>query len=39
MANIFANALAALSKLANNGVSTFTFWTFFNETECPKEML
>lgn len=39
MANIFANALSALSKIANNGVSTFTIICVWDETECPKEML
>jgi cyclic lactone autoinducer peptide len=35
----FANALAVLAKVASNGVSTFSFWGFFDETECPEEML
>ena len=39
MANVFANVLSALAKIANNGVSTFTYLGFFDETECPKEML
>ncbi len=39
MAMVFANALSALAKIANNGVSTFTYWGFWDETECPKEML
>ena len=39
MAMLFANALSALAKVANNGVSTFTFWGLWNEDECPEEML
>ena len=39
MANIFANMLSALSKVMNNGVSTFTLIGAWDETECPKEML
>ncbi len=39
MAAMFANILSALAKIANNGVSTFTFWGFWDETECPEEML
>lgn len=39
MANIFANVLSTLSKIANNGVSTFTILWNWDETECPKEML
>ncbi len=39
MANMFANVLSALAKIANNGVSTFTYLGFFDETECPEEML
>ena len=39
MAMLFANALSALAKIANNGVSTYTFWGFWDETECPEEML
>lgn len=39
MAMLFANALTALAKIANNGVSTFTYWGFFDEVECPEEML
>lgn len=36
---LFANALSALAKVANNGVSTYTFWGFWDETECPEEIL
>lgn len=39
MATVFANALSALAKVVNNGVSTYTFMGFFDETECPEEML
>lgn len=39
MAMLFANALSALAKIANNGVSTYTFWGYWDETECPEEML
>lgn len=39
MAMLFANALSALAKIANNGVSTFTYFGFFGEDECPEEML
>ncbi len=39
MANIFANVLSALSKVISNGVSTFTLYGFWDETECPEEML
>ncbi len=39
MAVFFANALAALAKIANNGVSTFTYVGLWDETECPEEML
>lgn len=39
MANIFANVLSALAKVANNSVSTFTYLGTWDETECPKEML
>lgn len=39
MAMLFANALSALAKVASNGVSTFTFWGFWEESECPEEML
>lgn len=39
MAMLFANALSALAKIANNGVSTFTFWGHWEEAECPEEML
>ena len=39
MATIFANVLTALSKVLNNGVSTFTYYGFWDESECPKEML
>lgn len=39
MATIFANILSGLAKIANNGVSTFTWLGSWDETECPKEML
>ncbi len=39
MAMLFANALSALAKVVNNGVSTFTYIGFWGETECPEEML
>lgn len=39
MAMLFANALSALAKVANNGVSTFTFIGLWDETDCPEEML
>ncbi len=39
MANVFANVLSALAKVMNNGVSTFTVFCAWDETECPKEML
>lgn len=39
MATIFANVLSALAKVINNGVSTFTWYGFWDETECPDEML
>lgn len=39
MAIVIANALSALAKIANNGVSTFTWVGIWDETECPEEML
>ena len=39
MAMLFANALNALAKVASNGVSTFTYLGFWDESECPEEML
>ncbi len=39
MANIFANILSALSKVMNNGVSTFSYLGTWDETECPEEIL
>ncbi len=39
MANVFANVLTALAKIANNGVSTFTWLGYWDETKCPEEML
>lgn len=39
MATIFANALSALAKVMNNGVSTFTLLWVWDEPDCPKEML
>ena len=39
MAHILANILSALAGVVNNGVSTFTWTGFWDETECPEEML
>lgn len=39
MAMLFANALTSLAKVVNNGVSTFTFFGYWDESECPEEML
>lgn len=39
MATIFGNMLSALAKVFNNGVSTFTLLGFFDETDCPNEIL
>lgn len=39
MAMLIANALNVLANIANNGVSTFTYWGLWEESECPKEML
>ena len=39
MAMLFANVISALSKVINNGVSTFTYWGYWDESECPEEML
>lgn len=39
MATIFGNMLAALSKVLNNGVSTFTYLGNWDETDCPDEIL
>lgn len=39
MANVFANVLGALAKVMNNGTATFTLMGYWDETECPKEML
>jgi len=39
MAMLFANALNAIAKIANNSISTFTFLGVWDETECPEEML
>lgn len=39
MSAIFANVLSALAKVMNNGVSTFTYMGFWDETKCPEEML
>lgn len=39
MATIFGNMLAALAKVMNNGVSTFTWFAVWDETDCPDEML
>lgn len=39
MAMLFANALSALAKVVNNGVSTYTMVGIWDETECPEELL
>lgn len=39
MASIFASLLSALSKVANNGVSTYCFWGVFEESKCPKSLI
>lgn len=39
MATMFGNMLSALAKVLNNGVSTFTFLGYFDETDCPDEIL
>lgn len=39
MAHIFANMLSALSGLISNGVSTYTLFILWDETDCPEEML
>lgn len=39
MASILANILASLANVMNNGVSTFTYLGYYDETECPEEML
>lgn len=39
MAMLIANALNVLANVVNNGVSTYTFFGFWEESECPKEML
>ena len=39
MASIFANVLSALAGVLNNGVSTYTIFFMWDETECPEEML
>ena len=39
MASIFASVLSALANVVNNGVSTFTFFGFWDEAECPEEIL
>lgn len=39
MATIFGNMLSALAKVLNNGVSTFTWYGYFDETDCPDEIL
>jgi hypothetical protein len=39
MAMFVANLLTVLAKVASNGVSTFTFFGFWDEEECPEEML
>ena len=39
MATIFGNMLAALAKVMNNGVSTFTWFGVWDETDCPDEIL
>lgn len=39
MATVFANILSALSKVITNSVSTFTIFGYWDESECPEEML
>lgn len=39
MATIFGSMLSALAKVMNNSVSTFTIFGFFDETDCPDEIL
>ena len=39
MASILASVLTALTGVVNNGVSTFTWFGFWDETECPEEIL
>lgn len=39
MAMVFANMISGLAKVVNNGVSTYTIMGFWDETECPEEML
>lgn len=39
MATIFGNMLSALAKVVNNGVSTFTIFGLWDETDCPDEIL
>lgn len=39
MAMLIANALNVLANVVNNGVSTYTFFGLWEESECPKEML
>lgn len=39
MANIFAGVLSALSKVANNGISTYCFWGVWEESKCPKSLI
>ncbi len=39
MAVIFASMLSGLASVVNNGVSTFSLFWIWDETECPEEML
>lgn len=39
MASLFAGVLSVVSSIISNGVSTFSLLGFWDETECPKEML
>lgn len=39
MASILASVLSALAGIVNNGVSTFTLLGYFDESECPEELL
>ncbi len=39
MASILASVLSALAGVVNNGVSTFTWWGAWDESDCPEELL
>lgn len=39
MTTILGNVLSALAKVMNNGVSTFTYFGAWDETDCPDEIL